>query len=73
MSREVTLRYIPKHAHAKAVAWAVKRHGHYILRIVNGITGDLIRTRERKRVAPGLRVMVARYDAVSILYFERTH
>lgn len=69
--------YIPKHAHAKAIAYYMRAHkaNSYPLGEVNGMNGNILRYTERKRLVTGLRVYFIRYShgQSSALHFERTH
>lgn len=68
--------YIPKHAHAKAIAYFKRIHecDTYPLREINGTSGGLLRTLDRKKPVAGMRVF---FDGGSglrapLVRFERT-
>jgi hypothetical protein len=76
----ITKHTIPRHAHAKAIAYFCRIHecSTYPLREINGMHGGLIRTLDRKKPVAGMRVYFeSRNDGFSrhssILRFERTH
>lgn len=68
--------YIPRHAHAKAIAYFKQIHNcnTYPLREINGMHGGLVRTLDRKKPVAGMRAWFegGRGFRASLIRFERT-
>lgn len=68
--------YIPRHAHAKAIAYYMRIHGEstYPLREINGMHGGLVRTLSCKKPVAGMRAYFdgGRGFRASLVRFERT-
>lgn len=85
MNATPTRHYIPKHAHAKAIAYFMRQHETSTYPLVErcGMTDGVVRTLDRKRPVAGMRVYFTchrehlfgdRFTVrTSILRFERTH
>lgn len=83
MSNQPTKHYVPKHAHAKAIAYFMRQHEMNTFPLVerDGMTGGVVRTLDRKRPVAGMRVYFTSHKESgmferrhsSILRFERTH
>lgn len=72
--------YIPRHAHAKAIAYFKRIHetDTYPLVERDGVTGGVVRTLDRKKPVTGMRVyFTSQHDGFrrcsSLIRFERTH